>query len=185
MSKIVVLTCAAILIAALVPAQPSQSASVSSNNSGDHDIYQNLRISSLRALPRDIGLSLSEKDSIVYGVVMDLDIDGNTATVAAYMSGEASLYLSTGGGIVGGGAHAKVASAAKRFVALAQAQIIGRTIVTKYPAPSNGEVIFYIISTKGVYAVKGNEDALSRGEGALSDLFNSGQEVLSNLSEIK
>lgn len=37
-----------------------------------------------------------------------------------HQTGEASLYLSLGGGVIGGGQHQNVNSAAKQFVSLAQ-----------------------------------------------------------------
>ncbi len=53
-------------------------------------------------------------------------------------SGDASMYLSSGGGVMGGGQHQNVYSAAKDFVRLAQTYLdkAARTEKTTLPAPA-------------------------------------------------
>lgn len=70
--------------------------------------------------PEQPGLTLPTDDTVVYGIIMDWKIGGATATTVAYQTGDASLYLSPGAGVIGGGQHQNVNSAAKQFVNLAQ-----------------------------------------------------------------
>lgn len=48
----------------------------------------------------------------VFGVIMDTTFASGTVTLVALADGTASLYASTGGGVIGGGAHERVAVAA-------------------------------------------------------------------------
>jgi hypothetical protein len=55
-----------------------------------------------------------------WGVIMDWVVSNATATVIAFSDGHASIYLSTGGGFIGGGeSHESVRNAAKKMVAIA------------------------------------------------------------------
>ena len=82
--------------------------------------YEGLRKMAFTATPEQLGLSLSADKTVVYGVIMDWEMSGATATTVSYQTGDASLYLSSGGGVIGGGQHQSVNSAAKQFVSLAQ-----------------------------------------------------------------
>jgi hypothetical protein len=54
-------------------------------------------------------------------VVMDWGLVGGTATLVAYDDDTTSLYLSSGGGVIGAGAHETVRQAARAFRDAAQA----------------------------------------------------------------
>lgn len=82
--------------------------------------FEGLRNMAFTATPAQLGLSLTTDKTVVYGVVMDWEMGGATATTVSYQTGDASLYLSSGGGVIGGGQHQNVNSAAKQFVSLAQ-----------------------------------------------------------------
>ncbi len=65
--------------------------------------------------PEQLGLSMPTDKTSVYGVAMDWEMGSATATTTAYQTGDASLYLSSGGGVIGGGQHQKINSAAKHY----------------------------------------------------------------------
>jgi len=59
---------------------------------------------------------LPEGDSEIFGVIMDWEIGGGFATLVVFKTGYASIYLSSGGGVIGGGPNPNVNRAAKLFV---------------------------------------------------------------------
>jgi hypothetical protein len=65
-------------------------------------LYTQMRNSALSCSARDFSVTVRPGETQVYGVVMDVDINGRTATVISYVSGDASLHLSGGGGSIGG-----------------------------------------------------------------------------------
>jgi hypothetical protein len=65
--------------------------------------FEGLRNMAFTATPEQLGLSLPADKTVVYGVIMDWEMGGATATTVSYQTGDASLYLSSGGGVIGGG----------------------------------------------------------------------------------
>jgi hypothetical protein len=53
-------------------------------------------------------------------VMMDLEVGGGVASVTSFADGTTSLYLSTGGGIIGTGTHPQANEESRAFVALAE-----------------------------------------------------------------
>jgi len=82
---------------------------------------------------------------------MDWRINNATASIVTYKTGDASLYLSSGGGVIGGGQHQNVSSAAKNFVSLTQNFLEKTTKDEKTTLPSTDEVKFYLLTNNGVY----------------------------------
>src|SRR5688500_15913068 len=89
-------------------------------NPSKENAFEGLRNIAFTTTPEQLGLSLPAGKTIVYGVIMDWGMGSATATTVSYQTGDASLYLSSGGGVIGGGQHPNVNSAAKQFVSLAQ-----------------------------------------------------------------
>jgi hypothetical protein len=115
----------------------------------NENAFIGLRSMAFSVTPEQLGLSLSTDKTVVYGVIMDWGIDGATATTVSYQTGDASLYLSSGGSIIGGGQHENVNSSAKQFVRLAQTFLNATTKTEITPLPSTDEVRFYFLTNKG------------------------------------
>ena len=101
--------------------------------------------------PEQLKLSLPTNKTIVYGIVMDWEINGAIATIVSYQTGDASLYLSTGGGVIGGGQHENVSSAAKHFVSLGQSFLDKAKKTEKTTLPETGVIKFYLLTNKGIF----------------------------------
>jgi len=144
-------------------------------------MYESLRSMALATSVSDLGLDPAGADPFVYGVLMDMDVDGETATVVSFETGDTSLYLSTGGGTIGGGEHAAVAAASRHFVAAARARIGAMARTDGFPRPGRGGVTFYVLTGAGVHAASQSRDALVAGTDPLSPLFDAGQEVITQL----
>ncbi len=144
-------------------------------------MYLGLRELALTTRTDDIGLEPGDRTE-PYGVVMDMDMRGGTVTIVAFASGDASIYLSTGGGIIGSGQEsAQVAEAAQQFVMAAAEHVAALPQATDYPLPDRDEVRFFIITESGVYSGNANGEELVNGHDPLSPLFAAGQEVLTQI----
>jgi len=148
---------------------------------GAEEMYWGLRGMALQTKPEDIGLSpIGDREP--YAVVMDMDVNGRTATITSLASGDASLYVSTGGGTIGSGqASQDVAAAARQFVKAAATHLEVMTKSDKQPVPQSGQVIFYVVTREGIYSVSRSKQALGDGDDPLSPLFFAGQEVLTQI----
>ena len=86
-----------------------------------------------------------------FGLIHEFRQGDVVVTMAAFRTGDLSLYFSSGGGILGGIQHEKVAEMVRKTVPLLAplAPQLERSDDFKEPAP--GEVCFYILTTKGRY----------------------------------
>jgi hypothetical protein len=147
--------------------------------------YEGLRKMSLETKPEQLGLKLPSDKTIVYGVVMDWDVKNGTASTIVFMTGDASIYFSSGAGIIGGGTHENVRIIAMQFVEKAQL-LIDKAIKTDLtPLPGTDEVIFYFITNKGLFAKQEELENISNQSSIWVDLFLTGNEVITELRKIK
>lgn len=127
---------------------------------------------------RAMALGLRAPGASPAAALMELDLGGGSATLVATADGATSLYLSTGGGIIGAGEHAPVREAAAAFLRMAAAQAGLMEAAPDHPLPSAGHVRFYVVTGAGLRTAEAREQALARGDHPLSDLYGAGQEVL-------
>ena len=143
--------------------------------------FEGLRNMAFSATPDQLGLSLPTDKTVVYGVIMDWEMGGATATTVSYQTGDASLYLSSGGGVIGGGQHKNVNSAAKQFVSLAQTFLDKTTKTETTPLPSTDEVRFYLLTNKGVFVGQEQMKNFENNSSTWLKLFEEGNNVLTEL----
>jgi len=117
---------------------------------------------------------------------MDFGVTQGTATVVAFSDGHASIYLSSGGGFLGGAeSHDSIRNAAKRMVAIA-AECQPQAHPTKsYPVPERGGVIFYFLTDSGVFTAAASEDDLSTHRHSMSKLGDAAQEVITQYQHVQ
>jgi len=113
--------------------------------------FDGLRNMAFSATPEQLKLSLPTDKTIVYGIIMDWGMNGATATIVSCQTGDASLYLSSGGGVIGGGQHENVSSAAKHFVSLGQSFLDKATKTEKTTLPETDVIKFYLLTNKGIF----------------------------------
>ena len=110
---------------------------------------------------------------------MDLSLPQGNATIVAFISGDASFYTSTGGGVIGGIGHENVRNVARKFV-IASFKYLDKMVRTiAYPLPESGKVRFYILTPKNIYTYEADERDLHKNE--LSALYAQGHRVLTEL----
>jgi hypothetical protein len=110
---------------------------------------------------------------------MDWGIEKGSATVVAIADGTASVYLSSGGGFIGGGqSHESIRVAAKRTVELAvEVQPLMRSTTT-YPLAQRGQANFYVLTDAGVFTATASEDDLRRHSSPFYKLGDSAQVII-------
>jgi hypothetical protein len=142
-------------------------------------IYLGLRDQALNMKREKIGLPAPVSPTQPWAVLMDWGLSSGTATIFAVSDGTASVYLSSGGGSIGGGqSHEFIRNAAKKMVSVAadfQSQMHATNI---YPLPRTGEVIFYVRTDSGVFTASASEAELSSHRHPLSRLGDAAQEIV-------
>ena len=91
------------------------------------------------------------------------------------------MYLSTGGGVIGGGQHQNASSAVKQYINMAQAYLDKSTKSDNNILPQRDEVKFYLLTNKGTFA---GQDVIKNFENSTSawlPLFEEANKVLTEL----
>ncbi|CAN5236279.1 hypothetical protein BH11PSE11_BH11PSE11_16860 [soil metagenome] len=126
----------------------------------------------------------TENDEQVWAVIMDQGFDGGSLSLIALQDGNASVYLSSGGGVIGGIAHPTVVAAAKNIVMSVNSMAGKFKHVKTFPLPSANQINFYAISNSGVKSATDSESALIEGTHPLNSVFYKGHYLLSELRKI-
>jgi hypothetical protein len=112
------------------------------------DAYEGLSNLALSAVA--IGLQSPGKDHPdVSGLVVDIPATGGFATIVALTDNTTSIYTSEGGGTLGAGGLANVASATQALLSAAQAQLGSFTRPSDSYLPPCGLVRFHVLSRSG------------------------------------
>jgi len=110
---------------------------------------------------------------------MDWGVLNGTATVVAISDGTASVYLSSGGGSIGGGqSHDPIHKAAQKMVSVAAEFRSQMRPATTYPLPERGQVIFYCIADLAVFTANASEEELTSHRHPLSRLGDAAQNII-------
>jgi hypothetical protein len=115
------------------------------------------------------------------GVVMDVGVPAGSYTVVALADGTASLYTSTGGGVIGGGAHPAVVAAVRRLLDVAGSHLDALAPDVDDALPATGRVIIRVLTPAGRRRVEAAEDDLGEGRHPQSELFHAVHDVIGQL----
>lgn len=156
----------------------TQLGKVSPNNNP----YQDLRSLAFGATMEQIGVNFPADQTKVYGVIMDWDVGEETATLVAFLSGDISLYLSSGGGVIGGGEHDNVKQAAVNFINKAE-KYLSKTVKTEStPLPGKDDVKFYFLTNKGKFVGQEEVKNFANNSSQWLDLFEEGNKLITEIS---
>ena len=148
--------------------------------------YKGLRELALKISPEDFGLKRDDDRIAAYGVLMEFTLPKATVTLTSYSSGDASLYFSTGGGILGGIGHETVRNAARQFVSSAQTFLSKMKEAASFPLPPTGVTHFYVLTNHGTYgSPELISDDLRNSKGEFFALFAAGQDVITEIRKSK
>jgi hypothetical protein len=154
----------------------------------DDDVYSGLRNRALNVTTTELGLE-PDRRSPIHAVIMETGYPDAVATFACFRDGTVSLYLSTGGGVIGGGEHQSVRDACVEMLSITNRYapdfIAACQRASSFPLPNDGEVLFYLATSDGVYLARCNQDALAEQRDPFSALFNNCHAVMSELRELQ
>ncbi len=145
------------------------------------DVYLGLRSMVLHLDPSTLAVPDGAPWSGAVVVVMELGLQSGTASVVAIADGTVSMYVSTGGGVIGAGEHAAVRGVAERFrtVAAESRGLLQRT--EDFPLPDAGRVRFQVRTRDGDYTGVAPEAALQTGRHPLAELYRAGQDLMTEI----
>jgi hypothetical protein len=140
-----------------------------------------LREQALRVTAADLNLEASGARPHVWGVLMELGYSEAVATLAAFADGSTSLYISSGGGMIGAGEHKPVRDEAEKFLMTVQEHIGEFTPTDETPTPSAGRVRFYVRTFASTLTAEADEKLLGNRLHKLSPVYIAGHAVLTQM----
>ena len=147
--------------------------------------FLDLRNMAFAVTPEQLQITLPTDQIKIYGVIMDWDLGDGTATFISFSTGDASMYLSSGGGLIGGGQHENVSTAAKAFIDKAQQYLDKTTKIDSTPLPDKNCVKFYFMTNKGKFTAQENLKNFDNSSSPWLPLFEEGNKVISELRLIQ
>ena len=114
----------------------------------------------------------------VYGVLTEWPTQGMVVTVSSMRDGSASIYMSSGGFLIGGQAYEKVRQAAVRHVKTAeQFAKLGKPDTT-FAYPKSDQVFYHLLTYDGVRLVVGDAIEVAMGRDPTAPLFEAAKDVM-------
>jgi hypothetical protein len=149
--------------------------------SSSAEAYSTMRHQALSVQRTEVGIPTPSPNSPVWGILMETGYPRDTATLFALVDGTTSLYLSSGGGVIGGHAHQGVRRANAVFLDTANHYYQDLEFAESYPVPEDGHTLFYALADAEVLTGGGREHDLGYGRHPLSPLFHAGHGVITQL----
>lgn len=143
------------------------------------EAYLKLRQLAFKTTPANLDITVSPDSQEPFGILIDLSLPQGNATIVAFISGDASFYTSTGGGVIGGIGHENVRNAARKFVNSSYKYLDKMIPTIAYPLPESGKVRFYILTPKNIFTYEADEPDFHKNE--LSLLYAQGHHLLTEL----
>jgi hypothetical protein len=150
-------------------------------NPSPSEVTSELRRKMLSEYPAQLGRDPKFKDSPALGVLMETGFDKAVVSLVSCIDGNASVYFSSGGGIIGGVGHLDIRIAAQRFTQFAAIHIPEMSKCVDYPMPNIGHTTFYVITSNGTLTVTAPEAELGGGSHPFSPLFHTGHYLFTRL----
>lgn len=148
--------------------------------SNNQNRYMEMRNIAFSAKADQIGLENIPEDK-VYGLITEMGMNPGSATVVSFLTGDTSLYLSSGGGFIGAGQHEDVREIVKEKVNGFQQYLIQAKKIDKPQLPTDGTVNFNFLTRNGLYSVTEKMSDLESGNSELSNLFMEVNEIITHI----
>ena len=130
------------------------------------------------------GFDPASDGRVVYGAVMDWALESGLATLFALEDGTASLYLSSGGGVIGGGFHEPVRHAAKAFLISFEAHVASMSPDPTGEPPPGGMTDLRALTIRGRLVSRAPTQHFGLMQHPMSDSFHAGQNLIAALRQI-
>ena len=142
-----------------------------------------LRDTLLRAKPADYGLAPTAEFPNVWAAIIEMRVGDATASVVTVVDGTTSLYLSTGGGVIGGGEHESVRAAGRKLLSAVEDFFKAKAFVPQKVALDvvKGAVTFNVLTYGGIVAARDSEDRLKTRKSPIWPLYWLGQDVITQV----
>ncbi len=145
--------------------------------------YEGMRNIALNTVPGAIVAHVADNEVYVYSVVMDWDMGSDLITLITQVTGDATLYVKSGGGIIGAGKYPNISEAAQKFTKTAQLYLDKAIPVTATPLPQKNCVQFFLLTNKGKFMATDLMQNIENKTSAWVGLFNEASNVIGQMQQ--
>ncbi|HEX3072546.1 MAG TPA: hypothetical protein VHP30_02930 [Ignavibacteriales bacterium] len=151
----------------------------STNNEREsYDMYLKMRDLAFSITPDKLHLNMKEMENQIYGTLIEFKLESAFVTIAAFISGDASIYFSSGGGFIGGFAYDTIKNSAIRLNRIANEYLCDAKLTTNFDIPKDEEVKFYFLTSQGIYLIEDDRKKINRFRSKYSSLFVIGNDII-------
>ncbi|MFB5650116.1 hypothetical protein ACE5IS_05675 [Leptospira wolffii] len=149
--------------------------------STDKTPYKELRQLAFQTEYDDIGIKDPLGKTLVYGIILDLPAQRELATLTTFLSGDASIFLTSGASFIGGGGKERIQKSTVRFIQKYAYLWKQGKKVEGIPSPDLDKVRFFFLTTQGTYYVEDSVQAIDKDVSSLTPIFDEAQAVISEI----
>jgi hypothetical protein len=142
------------------------------------EVFAGLRAQALAITAAELGLP---PDLEVVGLLMDTSYPNGAATLLVVADGTVSLYLSSGGGMIGAGARASVAVPARELLAVSKLFLSEFAAATSTDLPPAGWTSITLLTPDGPRGVTAPEEDFGYRRHPASPVFHAAHQVITEL----
>lgn len=143
--------------------------------------YLDLRNMAINVTPEQLEIELPKGETKIYGVVMDWDLGEGTATLVSFSTGDASLYLSSGGGYIGSGGYENVKTAINNLIINSEKHLNKATLFETTELPEKNGLTFYFLTNNGRFKATERMENIENESSKYLDLFNEANKLISEI----
>lgn len=162
------------------PSEPTSFRVPPIEQTDEQNTYMGMRNLAFNITPEQIGFEDIANDK-VFGLITEMDMDPGCASVIAYLNGETSIYVSSGGAYIGAGEYDDVRDLVKSKVNGFQKYVSKAKKIDEPKLPKDGKVIFNFLTKNGLYAVTENLAELESQKSELTILFIEVNEIITQI----
>tara|TARA_R110002051_G_scaffold323504_1_gene417373 strand:+ start:57 stop:614 length:558 start_codon:yes stop_codon:yes gene_type:complete len=178
MTKYIIL--ALITIGILIGCSIKKKKSETNTQTAEENPFMDMRNMAFSVKPDQIELE-NIADNKVYGLITEMEMNPGVASLISFLSGDTSLYLSSGGGYIGAGTDEKINKIVTEKIEEFQKYLSKAKKIENPKLPEKGMVNFNFMTKNGIYSVSENISDLKNGKSELSELFIGVNEIITQI----
>ena len=144
----------------------------------DKNPYEEYRNSAFKVTPVDLELNLPFVKTTVYGVIIDWPMQTNVATLVAFSTGDASVYLKSAQIYIGGFAYPAIHSLAKEMISSAQKLLSETSRTENFALPDSSLIQFSFLTNNGIFVHQETEESIDKNQTQWTSLFFKGNQII-------
>ncbi|MHA1107058.1 MAG: hypothetical protein ACTSPN_15290 [Promethearchaeota archaeon] len=155
------------------------------NKKNKKNAMEGLREQLFKLNPKTLDIAPNEELPRVWGFIMEMFISQTWITLVCVADGVVSIYMGTGGGIIGAGEHESVRSAAREC--LKKSEEILEHLKKFDPAHLQNErnIKFHVLTYDGIRSDEAETDEIESEKHYLSELYFYAQNVITEVRSVE